>query len=122
MQIAERYRRGIVTPLTEEAAALLANWEAAEPAQVQFLPIEADALFFEVWQTGLFEDLNAVCGVVIDEYEEECIPPTALSDAISVVQAKLDGPESAEVLQFLRELAELFRSALTHERSVYVLL
>jgi len=122
MQLAELFRRGVVAPLTDEAAEELAQWSSTATSQVDFLPISTDALFQQIWSTGVFQEMNRACSSMIDDYEEEDLQPDVLRTALDVLDAKTVEVEEIAVKQFLLQLTALCKSALNRNHPVYFVL
>jgi hypothetical protein len=71
MQPSELWRRGVIMPLTSDAAAKMNDGEIDESTEVYFLPISTHNLFSSLWGIGLFDRINQACGTLIDDYESE---------------------------------------------------
>jgi hypothetical protein len=69
MQNSALFRRGVVLPLNEEAEEGLRYNDVNESTQAEYLEISRD-LFSNLWEIGLFDEINRRCGSLIDDYEE----------------------------------------------------
>jgi hypothetical protein len=109
MQNAERYRRGIVLPLDAAAEECLRRNNVHSDTNARYLRIDGN-LFEELWRLGLFQEINARCGSLLDDYEEAIIEPDVmgdLTDALTCMEAKEDAkqPSVFEHLRGLRAMA-----------------
>ncbi|MCB1099807.1 MAG: hypothetical protein KDN22_29840 [Verrucomicrobiae bacterium] len=120
-QLSEVWRRGVVVPLTNDSANEMAQFAVSSEAEALCLPIDTDALFYEIWATNLFQDINRSCGVLIDDYEEEKLPPEALGAALTVVSNHLSKARS-QVFSFLKELEKMIKEAIKLSFPVYFIL
>lgn len=73
MQISERFRRGVVVPLDHAAVEAFEADHTTEATRVHFIKIADQAEFEALWKTGLFGEINASTGSMIDDYEEAAI-------------------------------------------------
>jgi hypothetical protein len=119
MQPSELWRRGVVMALTAEAAEQIDAGNVDESTPVQFLPIPGEALFGELWGSGLFAAINRACGSLIDDYESEWLQPEQLPAAGRVVDALHRKRPDGEVGEFLRGLSALIGRAIEGRMRLY---
>lgn len=118
-QLAQLFRRGIVTPLTVEASNELAEWSLTQPARVELITIPDQAIFEEIWQTGVFQAINERCSCLIDDFEEECLRPEAVNEALEVLADKYGKAQSPGVDAFIANLTALLKGAKDRQQCVY---
>ncbi|MCP4944138.1 MAG: hypothetical protein GY924_19455 [Planctomycetaceae bacterium] len=119
MQPSELWRRGVVMPHSPEVADQIAAWDVDESTMVEFLPIADQSLFDQLWDIGLFKDINQACGTLIDDYEAEWLPPEHLPSAANAVARLLDHNPNGEVGDFLRRLSLLIGAAVQAHMPLY---
>ena len=119
MQPSELWRRGVVMALTPEAAEQIDAWNVDESTPVEFLAIAGEALFYELWEIGLFTGINRACASLIDDYEAEWLRPEQLPAAGVVVGGLLRQYSDGEVGQFLRGLSALIGRATAARLPLY---
>jgi hypothetical protein len=119
MQITQLFRRGIVAPLTDQTADQLATWFVDGLVSIDFLPISNDAMFYKLWDTGIFQSLNQKCGTIIDDYEEEALKPDNMEIAMSVLIEFKQTIKDPDVNLFVENLITLCRSAQKNNHPVY---
>lgn len=124
MQVSELYRRGIVLPLDDCAVESLRRYEVDDQTRVKYVPIHTDALFLELWNLGLFKEINARCGTLIDDYEEEFLNPPQLASALAVIESiqKKSTSSNLRVNDFLKELDSVARKAYSTSRPLLFVL
>ena len=122
MQLPELFRRGVVAALDEGADAQLATWDVEDGPYVAWIPLASDSLFNEVWDAGVFKVINAECGTLIDDYEEEDLSPESLPKAIAALTRLRYSCDSHSVRPFLEKLIRLCELARREGRSVYFIL
>ena len=123
MQSAELYRRGIVFPLDDDAERSLRVDNVNTSTRVQVLAVP-DELFESLWTLGLFQEINARCGTLIDEFEEEMINASSFESLLAVVDsiAGKINPQESELHEFLTKLQVLIRRASSSSRSILFVL
>ena len=95
MQNAERYRRGIVLPLDAAAEESLRRNDVRSDTNAAYLSIESH-LFDELWRLGLFQEINARCGSLLDDYEEAFLESDVMSEltfALACVEGKANAKQ-----------------------------
>lgn len=108
VQVTDLFRRGVVSPLDEQAETQLRTMFVTEPLRVEFLPF-VDNWFGALWHTGVFGLMNQACGSLIDEYEEELLELGQLELAIGAVRKcgkQVVAPQTREVIDRLCSLLE----------------
>jgi hypothetical protein len=111
MQNAELYRRGIVLPLDCDAEVSLRSNNVSETTNVRLLKIIGAEGFEALWRLGLFQEINARCATLLDDYEEEMIDPASVEVLLTIVDsisraAVAQHPDVVEFLEGLRDLAQ----------------
>jgi len=123
MQLSELYRRGIVVPLDQESEERIRAYDVDANSNVRHLKIPSDNLFLSLWRIGLFDEINRRCGTLVDDYEEEIIDAQLVGMILDAVDAKLAAAcGDANSVQFLHDLRELVREALSLSRPVLFVL
>ena len=113
MQITELFRRGIVVPLDSDAEEALRNGDVDATTNVQHLIIPDNGLFERLWRIGLFSEINAQCGSMVDDYEEDFIEAPSVAGirlAIDVIE-RSPFSRSLEVAKFLEDMRALVELA-----------
>lgn len=108
MQNSELYRRGVVCPLDQVAEEQLRRNEVDTTTRVRVVEIPDDPTFRALWDLGLFSEINARCGTLIDDYDEELVEASAVAEMIAsldLVIASAADPEILELLAAFRSLA-----------------
>lgn len=120
MQNSEIYRRGFVVPLNEDAEqALIAN-DVTYNTAVDFYEFPNNGVFESVWETGLFDEINAQLGTMLDDYEEDVIVNDQiliLREVASSFKKIREGPFSEK--KAITELIRLCDVALKHNTSIF---
>jgi len=89
MQLSEKYRRGVVIPLTDAAVMDLDRETFDETTRVHVVEIVSQCEFDDLWKTGFFEAVNEQTGCLVDDYEEEVIPPDMVSTVRKIAESYL---------------------------------
>jgi hypothetical protein len=119
MQRSELFRRGIIVPNTEAAKEqLLANAIDTE-SDVTFLDLEKYGDFEEIFVTGVFSDINAACGVTIDDYEDEIVDWNKAYALINVVKNKQHKMQSEKFLLFFNDLVDAAEMAMKKQMPIF---
>lgn len=110
MQVTKLYRRGVVLPLDDDAEEGLRANDIERYTNVRVLEIADQVQFDDLWRLGLFHEINAQCGTIIDDYEEEIVDATQVKNVIVAIdrvrrKALAKDPEIASFLEQLRDLA-----------------
>lgn len=124
MQNSELFRRGVVLPLDSEAEERLRVNDVNESVAVQYLEIPDQPFFETLWALGLFQNINAKSGSMIDDYEEEFIEAAAIThvlQAVDEVRARAESP-SIETLSFLNQLSSLAQESKKIKRPILFVL
>lgn len=121
-QLSEIWRRGIVLPLTIEKAKEMATFYVSTGSDVQYLSIENDVFFYRLWQTGIFEELNKRCNVLIDDFEEEDLQPEYLKEALSIITKYRSLVKDSQIYKFLRLFESLVKRGISLGFPVYFIL
>jgi hypothetical protein len=111
MHPSEIWRRGIVLPHSTEVAERIASWDVDGSVPVDFLPIDDESLFSQLWDIKLFSEINDACGTMIDDYESEWLLPEQLSAAKSVVTRLQSQNPNGRIGHFLRQLSDMIDRA-----------
>jgi uncharacterized protein YeeX (DUF496 family) len=119
MQRSELYRRGIVMPNSEEAKKDLLDNNVSLETDVTFLDLENYVDFEEVWSTGIFSEINAICQVMIDDYEEEIIDWIKADHLIAAINKNRKRINSKSILHFFDELIRLAQVALDKRQPLF---
>lgn len=83
MNTTETYRRAIVLPLNCESLRDIQEDNISSSTNVLIIDLQEKELFYKIWATGIFETINKQYGIIIDDYEEECLQQVnGLSDFI----------------------------------------
>jgi len=114
----------VVVPRSTEAADEMAAYLVSEETEnnVSYLAIETDSLFYDIYNTQLFDDLNLACGALIDDYEEDAILVENLSSAISIVRDHKCRTTKQQISAFLVNLDVLLKVALEAKFPIYFVL
>ncbi len=109
MQNSALFRRGIVVPSNSESEELLRVNDVNEQTLVRYLEIPDESFFEILWALGLFQEINARSGSMIDDYEEEFIETGAIGSILESVEEVKSKPnaQNMEVQAFLNELLSL---------------
>jgi hypothetical protein len=110
MQYAQLYRRGVVLAKTPQALQDLLDADVSPNTPVDHMPI-SDELFLHLWRDKFFHDVNRVCHTLIDDYEEDFVPPDRLDAAERVVQEHLNAVSDKAMREFYERLAGLLAAA-----------
>ncbi len=121
-QLSRVFRRGIVSPLTEDSAFQLERWFIDSSVWVDFLLLEDDSLFYSIFEHGIFDSINRRCKVIIDDYEEECLETEMLAEAIAALQETRPNIKYDMVNAFVGDLIDLLQSAKNRNQPVYFIL
>lgn len=122
MQLSEKFRRGIVVPLSDHSAEQLSRWAVDKFVMVEFLSIVDQSLFDQIWEAGIFQAINSACSTLIDDYEEEDLQPDLLERAIAALSATQRKVKEPAVKLFVDGLIAICRSAQEKHRPVYFIL
>ena len=105
----------ITVPVDREAEMLLDTDECPDEklAELNLSQEELDAL----WKTGLFQELNTACNVLIDDFEDEKIrDKEALAKGLKIVNHMVRINPHDDILP---EIATQFEKALQFNTGVY---
>ena len=111
MQPSEIWRRGVVLPHTVDVAQRIKDWDVDESIAVDYLPITNEAMFYRLWDIGLFTAINKMCGTLIEDYEAEWLQPEHFPNAATVVTKHLKRNANGEIGDFLEQLLALISRA-----------
>ncbi len=120
VEMVECERLGIYVPKTDRAEAHLRKSGAPLlSVTVDVLSVDEDGLINELWAINLFEEINAACGSMIDDYEEDMLEPEVLDKAIDVLNRKETHRHITERMEkFLNNLLQLLQKAKDTHRPV----
>lgn len=107
MQLTEIFRRGIVLPRNQCSFQQFQRWDISGSVLVNFIPILQEQDFEIIWQSGVFQSLNSVCSLNIDDYEEEVLPVDKLSAAIAHLRIISNTLSEGYVIDFVENLIDL---------------
>jgi len=120
MQNSELFRRGIVLPRSEFAKIALLSNNVDDSTEVVSVEIEHDALFYEIWDIGVFQEINRRTGLNIDDYEEEVIPPNLLPQTLQAISiAVLTTSVGSPTREFLVRAEEVCREGIRISMPLY---
>ena len=123
MQLSERFRRGVVVPLDDDAAVELEGLEVTESTLVHFVEIADQAAFEELWNTGIFDAVNEATGSMLDDYEEEEVPAAMVPRVRELAQSyAAQGVGGGNGVRFFEALADACRIAEQDRRPIYFVL
>jgi hypothetical protein len=122
MQVSEIYRRGIVLPLVDAAEEDLRYNDIEPTTAVRCLKITTDQLFANLWNSGVFEQINNLCGSLINDYEQDFVESSQLKKLRNVVEEAIGGASNRELKDFLISLRELANSAILINRPLLFVL
>jgi hypothetical protein len=111
MQPSEIWRRGIVLPHSAEVAERIAASDVDESVPVDFLPIDDDLQFNQLWDIKLFSEINDACGTLIEDYESEWLLPEHFPAAIPVVRRLHSKNSNGPIGHFMRRLSDMIDRA-----------
>lgn len=111
MQLSEKYRRAILLPSDAESVDDIRKYSLTETTKVEMVSFEDSDKFYRIWQSGLFKEINAKCGTLIDDYEECLLEPDELRIACEVVQNHAKVTRDSKVKDFCHELSQLLNVA-----------
>lgn len=83
--LTEVFRRGVLVPSSQEAAKRLAQGWMRSASDVARWVALSDNVFNVWWPHGVFRELGAACGTVLDNYEESVIPQPKVGQAASTI-------------------------------------
>ncbi len=109
MQNAALYHRCVVLPLDATALEELYSWDVSPSTHVSLARLRPERVFYAFWRTGIFDAINARCGTLIDDAEEEIIQPDQLMAAAGAIDQKLPEIESEDLAGLAREIRDLCR-------------
>jgi len=109
MHVTQLYRRGIVLPRTPEALDAIRSNDVSEQTQVSLFMFQSHGDFYGGWR--VFEEINAQCGTIIDDYEETEVAPEDIKKMM-VILARLGRGASPEDARFYTAFTELCGQAL----------
>lgn len=107
--------RVIVVPKTEEAEKAL-DFDMAEDHQLSIVQIDNDQ-FYQLWDIGLFSNINHLVGVLIDDYENEKITNKNDIERIVIFLNNLAIPTGLATI--IDEIKDVFIEAIKRNRGVY---
>lgn len=116
VQLSNLFRRGIVRGIDNAAAHQLAFGWIESPVRVEWLPIPTDAFFETLWEHGIFQKINAACGISISDYAEVTLPLDKIAAALTFLRKSNVLEE--QVQEFCQNLVGLLESALAAKRDV----
>jgi hypothetical protein len=122
MQASELFRRAIVVPKDDEGEADLRSWNVSENISVDVLSIESASTFNLIWNSGLFQRINEVCGTLIDDYEEEMLELESLECAITVARKHVESFSSGVLRDFGERFLAILNQAKVTRRPVFLIL
>lgn len=122
MQISELYRQSVVLPLDRQAEECLRAGEIDSGVRVRRLEIPNNKVIGDLWQLRLFEQINAKCAGLIDEYEEAWIDASAMTEMLTVIDSVAAVTSELDTRGFLDELRGLVVEARTISRSLLFVL
>ena len=118
MQNSELYRRGVVVPLDEKAEQSLRVNDVDESANVRYLSVD-DRMFEMLREVGLFQEINSRCDSLLDDYEEEWIEATRVTEILVAIDSIADkAAQQPMIVAFLEEIRLLVKEAATLSRPV----
>ena len=117
MNLSEFYRRGVVRPLDDLAAQQLANSRVEGSVRTEWIPILSDNVFHDLWESGLFQQVNHACGSEISDYEEVILDSRQLPLALEALR-ELDH-FNADVQLFSESLQGIIADAIASGGNVY---
>lgn len=117
MQATEFYRRGVVRPLDDSAAKQLSEFKIASSIRTEWIPVLSDDDFGDLWEAGVFQRINEVCGSAIADYEEVELDVKQLASALNVIREtkKLNGNNAL----FFKGLEGMIVDAIDAQTNVY---
>jgi hypothetical protein len=74
--------------------------------------------FGQLWESGLFRELNSQFGLNIDEFEDESIPLNFVSGALGLVERYAKDVDLD--ISRLKEIVELFKLAIDKSTGVFL--
>jgi hypothetical protein len=122
MQNSELYRRGIVCPLDEVAEERLRRNDVDSATHVRLLAIPDNLMFTALCQLKLFDQINARCGTLIDDYEEEWVEASGVAAVVAAVDAVADAASDSRVAALLLALRSLAHEAEASSRPLLFIL
>lgn len=122
MQNSERFRQGVLLPLDDKSEEQLRANDIDSSTAVRFAAIPDQAVFAALCHLKLFDDINANCGVMIDEFEEEWVDASNLVAVLAIIDSLTPQTQRVEVLDFLIALRSLVVEAQRASRSVLFVL
>jgi hypothetical protein len=123
VQLAEKFRRGVVVPLDDESAATLRTLEVAETTRVHYVEINDQATFEAIWRTGIFDAVGKATGCIVEDYDEEEIPAAMVARVCELSELYASkGAGGADGVRFFNALAEACKLAQRDQRSIYFIL
>lgn len=112
MQVSALFRRGVVMPASATAEEALRQGDVNAETEVVWLRIPGrDGFFYRIWQTQVFERINAALDRHIDDYEDEWLEPSDLNLLSSIVDRTRDEATCGEVREWLQHLSDLAATA-----------
>lgn len=123
MQNAEVFRRGVVVPLDDLALVCLRANNVDESQAVKCASIADEDDFTWLWEQQFFAFITKKTGVLLDDYEEDELPPVAarvVSALATEYAARGDAPES--VKRFCGALAEVCQIAMDRGYPLFFIL
>ena len=123
VQLSERFRRGVVVPLDDEADKIMEAGEVNEDSRVHFVGITRDGEFESLWETSLFATVNEATGCMVDDYEDEVIPAEMVSRVRTIAESYVKKGAGWKVeLPFFMAFKEACEIAERERRPIYFVL
>lgn len=123
MQLSELYRRGVVVPLDQVAAAQLRAGAVESSARVDYAELASESDFAWLWTQGFFARIGEHAGLELSDYEEQELPPAAapfVADVAAELARRADAPVGAQ--SFLAKLASTCRLAANERQPLFFVL
>lgn len=117
MAYIHEHRYGVVLP----KAPLDAADEWTDQVE-DFVDLNQPGLFQTLWVLGLFQAINAACGSMVDEHEEEEVKPYQIPALCRALTQQLRHFRSAETRSAVESILQLARVAESSGRSLHFVL
>ena len=122
MQNSERFRRGVLLPLDDQAEDELRRNDIGRDTRVLYVEISTDDVFYRIWETGLFQAINDAVPCLVDDYEEEWIEAAKVRRLKRAILRFAKQLEEREARNFARQLDSLCERALLEQRPLLFVL
>ena len=121
MQLSEIVRRSIVVPKNEAAQRLIETDQFSEKWINEYFVLPVGGEFASIYTSGLFQEINTICGSHIGDYAEEAIQVQHQNLLVNLLNKKR-GTYSQATAAFCEQLINLCTQANERQMPLYFVL